>query len=443
MKRAFVAALVLALGALAVVLPTPEPAPEPLAGLIIDRPGIESPVDASIWYCPWAQANAGRDSFLGVASIADADAEFTFPVAIPGEPPDEASTETLGPGASVLTLSDIAQRGDSPGFVEFSDGPAAASVTVMGEVLTADTCVSQGPDEWFFAGGSTLSGERLRLRLFNPFPETAKVTVTGFSEIGVEALGELRSVSINSRSWRDIDFEEMLRQRQALIISVRVDEGLVVPAMSYSQGADEAWWIGSGLSSDWEFPIVRTDSLDSGTVVVGNPNLTEVTITVDLYTSEGPERSAFEFELAAETPLRIELGSVSADAIGVRISATAQVAAGVVASGEAGTAVTGGAPAPARVWLLPGLRSVGLNRGTLWLMNSGFEQISVTVSELTGAAAVNSQVLVEPGTQVAVPISEPDALGVLLESNDPFTAAWSVEGPSGVAFSAGLAVIDE
>jgi hypothetical protein len=43
---------------------------------------------------------------------------------------------------------------------------------------------------------------------------------------------------------------------------------------------------------------------------------------------------------------------------------------------------------------------------------------------------------------VSVPISEPDALGVLLESNDPFTAAWSVEGPSGVAYSAGLAVID-
>jgi len=76
-------------------------------------------------------------------------------------------------------------------------------------------------------------------------------------------------------------------------------------------------------------------------------------------------------------------------------------------------------------------------------MNSGSEQILVTVSELTGAAAVNSQVLVEPGTQVAVPITEPDALGVLVEANDPFTAAWSVEGPSGIAFSGGLAVVDE
>ncbi len=443
MRRSLLVALILALGGLAAILPPPDPPPEPLAGLIIDRPGIESPVDASIWYCPWSQANAARDSFFGVASMAAADADFTFPVAIPGEPADNASAQTMGPGAAMITLSDVAQRGDSPGFVEFSDGPAGASVTVIGDVLTADSCVSQGPDEWFFAGGSTLTGERLRLRLFNPFPETAKVTVTGFSEIGVEALGELRSVSINPRSWRDIDFEEMLRQRQALVISVRVDEGLVVPAMSYAQGDDEAWWLGGDLSSAWEFPVARTGGLSEGAVVVGNPNLADVTVTVDIYTSDGPERSAFEFTIPGETPLRIDLSSALSDAVGVRISATAQVAAGVVATGSAGTAVTRGSPAPARAWLLPGLRSVGLNEGTLWLMNSGFEQISVTVSELTGAAAINSQVLVEPGAQVAVPIAESDALGVLVEANAPFTAAWSVDGPSGIAFSAGLAAIDE
>jgi hypothetical protein len=74
----------------------------------------------------------------------------------------------------------------------------------------------------------------------------------------------------------------------------------------------------------------------------------------------------------------------------------------------------------------------------VWLLNSGFEQISVTVSELTGEAAVNSQVLIQPGTVVAVPIVEPDALGVLVESSDPFSAAWSIRGPSGIAFAAGL-----
>jgi hypothetical protein len=442
-KRFGIVVLVAALGGLAAVLPAPEPPADPLAGLIIDRPGIESPVDASIWYCPWAQANAARDSFFGIASVTDADAEFTFPVAIPGEPPDIVSAQTSGPGAAIITLSDIAQRGDSPGFVEFSDGPAAAAVTVIGDVLTADACVSSGPDEWFFAGGSTLAGEQLRLRLFNPFPETAKVTVTGFSEIGVEALGELRSISINPRSWRDISFEELLRQRQALVVSVRIDEGLVVPAMTFSEGADEAWWMGGELSNEWEFPVASADGLGQGAIIVGNPNLADVTVTVDFYTATGPQRAAQEIVVPPETPIRIDLDTFASAGTGVRLSSSAPITAGVVGTGSAGTAVTGGATSQATAWLLPSLRSVGLNEGTVWLLNSGFEQISVTISELTGEAAVNSQVLIQPGTVVAVPIVEPDALGVLVESSDPFSAAWSIRGPSGIAFGAGLPAVSE
>jgi hypothetical protein len=76
-------------------------------------------------------------------------------------------------------------------------------------------------------------------------------------------------------------------------------------------------------------------------------------------------------------------------------------------------------------------------------MNSGFEQTSVTVSELTGAAAVNSQVLLEPGTLLAVELTEPDALGVLVEASEPFTAAWSVIGPAGAAVVPGLDAADE
>jgi hypothetical protein len=273
--------------------------------------------------------------------------------------------------------------------------------------------------------------------LFNPFPETAKVTVTGFSEIGVEALGELRAVSINPRSWRDIDFEELLRQRQSLVVSVRLDEGLVIPAMSYAVDDDEAWWIGTDVATEWEFPVVEFDGIDTGAVVIGNPNLVDVTVTVDIYTATGPERSAFEFDVASFAPARIELDSLLGDATGVRVSATAPITTGLVAHGEAGAVATSGSPGQANAWLLPGLRTVGLNEGTLWLMNSGSDQILVTVSELTGAAAVNSQVLVGPGSQVSVPIVEPDALGVLVESSEPFSASWSVSGPSGVAVSSG------
>ena len=125
-------------------------------------------------------------------------------------------------------------------------------------MLAADACVSQGPDVWYFPGGSTMPGEELTLRVFNPFPETAKVTVGAVSEIGVEALGDFRSWSINARSWRDIPFEQELNSRENLVVSVAVVEGLVVPAMSLRTEADDAWWSGSGLSEVWEFPVVGT-----------------------------------------------------------------------------------------------------------------------------------------------------------------------------------------
>ncbi len=441
MRRMLTFALIVACAIIAAVLPPPPPAAVPLAGVVIDRPGIESPLDASIWYCAWAQANAERDSVMAVASMTPAEAEFTFPVAIPGEPADTALVATLGPGAAVVTLSDVAQRGDSPSFVEFSDGPAAAAVTVIGDIVSSDQCVSQGPDEWFFAGGSTMTGETLVLRLFNPFPEVAKVTVTGFSEIGVEALGTLRSISVNPRSWRDIPFEELLRQRQNLILSVRSEEGLVVPAMSFRLGTDEAWWGGTGLSNEWEFPVTQAEGTDAA-LVIANPGASTVDVTIDLFGTEASFPAAFTLTVSPQTPVRVALSEIGADVLGARVSASGPVAAGVVGVGPAGTAVTTGVAEPSPVWLLPGLRTQGLETGALWLLNTSDEPISVTVGVLTGSDIFNSRQVVEPGRLVVIPVTDEDALGYIASAAESFSAGWTVRGPSGIAFATGVAVPD-
>jgi hypothetical protein len=443
MKRTSIAVLIGALLAGAYSLPAPDEGPEPLAGVIIERPGIESPIDAAIWYCAWAQSGAERDSVVSVASMTPSLAEFTFPVAIPGEDPDTAQLEMLGPGAAVLTLSDIAQRGDSPSFIEFTDGPSAATVSVVGDVLTADACVASGPDEWFFVGGSTRTGETLRLRLFNPFPEIAKVTVSGFSEIGVEALGELRSVTVNPRSWRDIDFQELLRQRETLAISVRTESGLIVPAMSFANGADEAWWTGTGLSTEWEFPVARQSGLEDAAIVVANPGLAPVEITVDVFTRTGPQPAALTFTVGAESPLRIGFEEIEETVIGARLTATTPVAAAVVATGEGGTAVTSGVPAKSRTWLLPGLRAAEPDEGFLWLLNSGDEAVTVTIGVLTGSATINTKEVLDPGTVRRIQVEDVSALGYVVFAADPFSAGWSISGSTGAAFSSGLSVQEE
>jgi hypothetical protein len=281
------------------------------------------------------------------------------------------------------------------------------------------------------------------LRLFNPFPEIARVTVSGFSEIGVEALGDLRSLTVNPRSWRDIDFQELLRQRETLAISVRTESGLIVPSMSFANDADEAWWSGTGLSTEWEFPVARQAGLEGAAIVVANPGLAPAEITVDIFTRAGPQPAALTFTVGAESPLRIGFEDIEETVIGARLTATSPVAAAVVATGEAGTAVTPGIPATSRIWLLPGLRATAPDEGFLWLLNSGDEAVTVTIGVLTASATINTKEVLDPGTIRRIQVEDVSALGYVVFAADPFSAGWSIVGSTGAAFSTGLSVQEE
>jgi hypothetical protein len=62
---------------------------------------------------------------------------------------------------------------------------------------------------------------------------------------------------------------------------------------------------------------------------------------------------------------------------------------------------------------------------------------------LTGGGLLGRKIVVDPGAVQQVAADEEDAVGYLVESSMPLTVAWSVEGPSGIAFSAASPVLDE
>jgi hypothetical protein len=285
--------------------------------------------------------------------------------------------------------------------------------------------------------------ERLTLRVFNPFPETAKVTIGGVSEIGVEALGDFRAWSVNPRSWRDIDLAQELNSRENLVISVRVDEGLAIPAMALADEADEAWWPGSGISETWDFPVAGLPGM-AGSLVISNPGAGAVDVTVDLFTPDGPMPAVAEATLEPDTPLRVDLAGVAGPTYGARVTATGPVVAAVRAAGDGGLAVMPGVATPARRWLMPGLRSAGLEEATLWLANTGEDAAIATVSVLTGGGLVGETVTVDAGTVYEFgPVPE-GGLGYLVESApSTISAAWSISGPGGTAYSSGIPVTDE
>ncbi|MFQ5948750.1 MAG: DUF5719 family protein [Acidimicrobiia bacterium] len=437
MRRAIGAALIALVAVTALLLPRPDEPEGSAAGPVDELPFLEPSAIAGVWYCPWGQASATRDSFVAVASVEQATAEFTFPVPVPGEPGDTARLELIGPGAGGLDLTQVALRGEAPGFVEFSGGPAAASVAVgSDEFLAADTCVSSGPKIWHLPGGSTREGQQLRLRLFNPFPEDAKVTVTVVSEIAFEPLSDLRGIEVPGRSWRDVDFEERLRLRESLALTVTSDEGLILPAMSLVNGVDEAWWPGVGLSETWEFPVVRHRGLKP-TLAVDNPGDLPVTVTIDVFTPTGGIADARTVEILAAGPARIPLEDLEGDQMAIRVRASGPISAAVVAEGSKGLAATIGAPRPDLRWLLPGVRSVGQTSGFLWVLNSSDEVIAVTLTPLGGEQLEGEKISIQPGTVRVVEVTRDDAVGYLAASLQPFTAAWSADGPQGVAFSLG------
>ncbi len=170
-----------------------------------------------------------------------------------------------------------------------------------------------------------------------------------------------------------------------------------------------------------------------------NPSPAPVEVVLDLYTERGPDPAVLTIEVPAESPARVPLvGRV--EILAARISSNAPVAAAVVGVGDAGTAITPGIATAARDWLVPGLRSLGLDVGTLWILNSSEEPTTVTVSSLVGGDLVGERITIEPASQARVIVADSDAVGYYVQAADPITVAWSITGPAGTALSVGTPV---
>ncbi len=451
--------LFLAAGALvaaAITLPRP-PAPESPsftgAAAIEDIAGAEG----SVWYCPWMNAGAVRDAFIMIASETDVGAEITLPSPIPNETPDGMRLNLSGPGAAALEVASIVRRGDAPGFVELDDGPAAVGSVVTSDFLmTGDRCVAAVPKLWHLPGGTTQPDRVTTLRLFNPFPEAAKVTVAGTSEFGVVGLVGLTALDVAGRSWTDIDMNELVPFLDELSLTVSTAEGLIIPAMIVATDLDEAMWPGTGLSTSWEFPVVTQTGL-SPTLVVSNPAEVEALIEVDVYTAEGSTIAARSAVVAPRTPLRIELGDLGGRFFAIGLRSNEPVAAVVVAEDLATDlaeeaaddeepvsqriAGTVGAAAPAERWLVTGAGGLRTAVSTVWILNSSSELATVSVQPLGSATQPADKVQVEPGTVTRLVLPQGgSAAGFLLEAQVPISVAWSVEGGDGVAFLAAVSL---
>jgi hypothetical protein len=439
MKRLLGLVAVGALVAIAVVLPTP---PSPV---VADFPeptvGADTATSrATIWYCPWAEAGAGRDSVFGLVSLQSGAASFTLMPGTVDEEADRFDTFLEGPGAAGVAATEIADRAAVPGYVEFADGPAAAAVAVEdGEFLSADLCLASSPKVWHITGVSTRVDLQTTLRLFNPFPENALVALSGVSEFGIVAMTDIATVDVPSRSWIDVDLDVELPSFDQLALTVRAERGIVLPAVVMENLDDRALWPGSGLSTEWWFPLLAVPGL-APELAVTNPGDQPVEIVIDIFTPEGAGGESLTVSIPPNEPARIALDDLAEGAFGIRIRGDGSVAAVVTAGGDAGLAATTGARAPAEQWLLPGAGTALDAVTSLWLLNPGEEQVTVTILPLGMDPGPADKVILAPGALRQVVVDSAGVSGFVVEGVTPIVAAWSAQAPRGVAFAAGVPV---
>jgi hypothetical protein len=450
--------------------PGPEAAPSFTGALAQD---VNAAARSSVWYCPWVSSGALRDSAFLIAAAVPVDATVTMPSPIPNEEPDEDVATVPGPGATVVDVGAIVRRGETPGFVELDDGPATVGAMVDAEnLLAGDRCVASAPKIWYLPGGTTREGRQFTLRLFNPFPEAAKASVTGVSEFGDAGLGELASLDVPGRSWRDVNLNQIVPLLDDLSLTVTTSEGVVIPTVALSGGDDEATWPGIGPATSWAFPVVNAGGLVPS-LVLTNPGSLPAEVEVDVHTAEGTVTDAVVIEVSPDVPRRLTFEDFGSDPFGITVRSSTAVAAAVIAedvprlvvddagantgtaddtggaTGDdeadvAGDRIAGtvGASEPAASWLLPGPGSVVGAETSIWLLNGGEETATVTLQPLGDAGPGPSvKVLVDAGTLLEVPVAYDTAVaGYRVESSTPISVQWTAVAARGVAYFAGVAV---
>ncbi|MDK1019017.1 MAG: DUF5719 family protein [Actinomycetota bacterium] len=447
------------------VAPPIEPGPNfGTTDIVVQDGAVSSP---SVWYCPGIESGDVVDTDVLVVTHRDVDVILTLLDPVANVAPTVDSFTIVGPGAASVDVGKIMRRGESPALIEISDGPAAAASIAWAESLLAgDRCVVSVPKVWYLTGGSTRVGTFTELRLFNPFADVAEVTVTAYSEFGVDLVPELDGLEVAGRSWATIEMESRLEFRDELAFTVTSSRGLVIPIIVRTDDRGEAIWPGSAPSSTWDFPIVTLGGLEPFIAVLSASGA-DIVVSLDIVTETGVVLNARQITLDSSAPALIPLADLAAPPFGVRLRATAPVAASVIAvvpvedidivdvfgddlgddttTTEASTtfirgmAGTVGIATPSSAWIVP-LTTLPNNETTLWVMNNGADPVSVEAFALGEVDFLGVEsFIVAPGTIVGVKVEVGIGIyGYHVIADGLVSVAWEMSGERGAVLVAGV-----
>lgn len=394
------------------------------------------------YHCPWAFADGVTDTAFALVTTASTDYRLSLPMSGEDEVVDEARA---APHASVgIGLSGITAIGAVSAIIEFEDGPAAAGVVASADQrIAGDACPSALPAVWHAVGGSTREGERLTLRLFNPFADAARITLSLVSELGSEAVAGFEAITVPARTTRTVELAELLPGRDTLSVFVEQLEGSVIPALVQEGGGDLAMWPAVRQSESWELPLISDRGMD-GAIVLTNSALVPVAYSVDVFDEQATVTTPVEGEIAGPGQVTIPLDRLSSGVAGARVSGDGPFSAVVVGSSETGRAATPASPRTSTAWLLPGVNVQAGVAYRMWVLNTGVDMITLTYQavDATGGSPGVEKLDVAAGAVASVDVGALGTAGLIVEANGPFSAAWSAANGSALGYFSGVPIGD-
>lgn len=381
-------------------------------------------------HCPWALSDGRRRS----AYVAAAESPTSFDISFleGGEVEQKLSGHVAR--ESMAKIENPREVGTSSALVEFSEGPGSVGVVAFGEdLLAGDLCTGTIPATWHLPGGSTLEGERLTLRLFNPFTADARVDLWALSELGTEAGESLEGLTVPAHRTRIVALDEILAGRKSLAIIVRPSVGTVIPVMVLDTGTDTAVWPGTGSSEGWEFPVAAVDGLETALVLTNESSL-EINFLVEVFDETATFVVPVGGTIDGPGQARVPLGEIPTSGFGIRVTGDGPFGAAVVGRSETAIAATVGTPTNASAWLVPGPRAVPAD-ARLRLLNAGVVDLDIIYTTLKPSGeGLSGSLTLAPGAVKTVTVAGPDVAGVSVSGNGAFSVGWWAEAAGTVLF---------
>jgi len=382
--------------------------PSPVEVAESETPSLEYPgFSNDSAFCPTWQADGAVESRI----VAHADSDFTGRWFFDGD--ELAAFAGNGDDVRSWSADPGLQQGYTPIHLYAPDGVVSGGVRSFGNGFDAATsCVRIGSRDWAVGVGNTLEDNSTVLMLYNPFPQSATVEVTVYSEQDLEVVSSLERVVVPPRTLRRFELTQQLRLREYLFFVVHEKQGRVVPSLErISPTGARGVAVGAALSPRWFFPAGAPLG-SSAELVLVNSSVSALSVVLPV---------------PAETA--------------VAVNSDGSIGAGLTVEGPKGLGLTSGTQSVAQEWVLPGL-SRGEGTQLAWVLNPGAGEVQVEYVVFgAGGASAPVSVVVPPGRLLLVQIGATNSDSVVMTGDAAFVAGWTSEAPDdffGLAVETGV-----